>query len=60
MNFINRLSGDNYQPSTGANSNVEQSLLLWVSHTCSALKKRIERELAAGLITDQQVKISFL
>uniref|UniRef100_A0A1A9WN88 CKK domain-containing protein n=1 Tax=Glossina brevipalpis TaxID=37001 RepID=A0A1A9WN88_9MUSC len=52
-NAIKRISGSNYQSPTGANT--EQTLLSWVSYTCSALKKRVERDISIG-VTDEQGK----
>ncbi|XP_037895556.1 patronin isoform X23 [Glossina fuscipes] len=52
-NAIKRISGSNYQSPAGANT--EQTLLSWVSYTCSALKKRVERDISTG-VTDEQGK----
>ncbi|KAF5275691.1 hypothetical protein FQA39_LY06803 [Lamprigera yunnana] len=36
-------------PISAAPENYEQGLLLWVSHACAALKKRVEQETEAGI-----------
>lgn len=41
-NAIKRISGNNGQPSPVGH--IEHTILGWVSHTCAALKKRIERD----------------
>ncbi|XP_046811046.1 patronin isoform X14 [Lucilia cuprina] len=44
-NAIKRISGNSDQPVLTVSGNVEHTILSWVSHTCAALKKRIERDL---------------
>lgn len=44
-NAIRKMSGLSDQPVVTVGGNVEQTVLSWVSHTCSALKKRIERDI---------------
>lgn len=44
-NAIKRISGNCDQPIVPASGNVEHIILSWVSHTCAALKKRIERDI---------------
>lgn len=43
-NAIKRISGNGDQPVIAASGNIEHSVLSWLSHTCAALKKRIERD----------------
>ncbi|XP_039480573.1 patronin isoform X39 [Drosophila santomea] len=50
MAAIRRISGNNYQAPTG--QSYEQALLGWISHACAALKKRIIKEVDAGLPDD--------
>lgn len=45
-NAIRRISANNYQPQAGCT--IEQVILNWLSHTCSALKKRLERDVQNG------------
>ncbi|XP_016946897.3 patronin isoform X34 [Drosophila biarmipes] len=47
MAAIRRISGNNYQAPPG--QSYEQALLGWISHACAALKKRIIKEVDAGL-----------
>lgn len=44
-NAIRRISGNSDQPVMTSSGNIEQTILSWVSHTCAALKKRIERDI---------------
>ncbi|KAM7345623.1 calmodulin-regulated spectrin-associated protein patronin isoform 6-T6 [Cochliomyia hominivorax] len=44
-NAIKRISGNSDQPILPTSGNIEHTILSWVSHTCAALKKRIERDL---------------
>ncbi|XP_017078318.1 patronin isoform X5 [Drosophila eugracilis] len=50
MAAIRRISGNNYQAPNG--QSYEQALLGWISHACAALKKRIIKEVDAGLPDD--------
>ncbi|XP_041563612.1 patronin isoform X10 [Drosophila elegans] len=50
MAAIRRISGNNYQAPAG--QSYEQALLGWISHACAALKKRIIKEVDAGLPDD--------
>ncbi|XP_037716062.1 patronin isoform X35 [Drosophila subpulchrella] len=50
MAAIRRISGNNYQAPPG--QSYEQALLGWISHACAALKKRIIKEVDAGLPDD--------
>ncbi|XP_013101866.2 patronin isoform X15 [Stomoxys calcitrans] len=57
-NAIKRISGNaNQQLPSG---NVEQTILSWVSHTCAALKKRIERDVQASLDEDNGKRLQTL
>lgn len=44
-NAIKRISGNGDQPVVAASGNIENIILSWLSHTCAALKKRIERDI---------------
>lgn len=54
-NAIRRISGNGGQQLPAGN--VEQTILTWVSHTCAALKKRIERDMQTAL---DEENVSFL
>lgn len=56
-NAIRRISGGNYtaNPSTVNNTNFEQSLLTWISHACSSLKRRIDQEIENGATNEQVI-----
>ncbi|XP_075169159.1 calmodulin-regulated spectrin-associated protein patronin isoform X16 [Haematobia irritans] len=57
-NAIKRISGNgNQQLPSG---NVEQTILAWVSHTCAALKKRIERDVQTSLDDDSGKRLQTL
>ncbi|XP_058982274.1 patronin isoform X15 [Musca domestica] len=57
-NAIKRISG-NVNPQL-ASGNVEQTILSWVSHTCAALKKRIERDVQTSLDEDSTKRLQSL
>lgn len=57
-NAIKRISGNNDQPVLTASGNVEHIILSWVSHTCAALKKRIERDIQLNP-EDENVRDSY-
>ncbi|XP_065368106.1 patronin isoform X9 [Calliphora vicina] len=44
-NAIKRISGNSDQPVVAGSGNIEHTILSWVSHTCAALKKRVERDI---------------
>lgn len=49
MASMQRLNHDRSPPPV-APENYEQGLLLWISHTCDALKKRIEQDLQTNVM----------
>ncbi|XP_073811081.1 calmodulin-regulated spectrin-associated protein patronin isoform X21 [Musca autumnalis] len=59
VNAIKRISGNVNAPQAAGN-NVEQIILSWVSHTCAALKKRIERDVQTSLDDDSTKRLQSL
>ncbi|XP_037947366.1 patronin isoform X4 [Teleopsis dalmanni] len=54
LNAIRRVSGSN--PNIQEQT-FEKSLLLWISHVCAALKKRIDKEIEGGAVDENGVRL---